>query len=176
VLQSITSHSLGNAVRTMSEWSELLMGSCKAFFLQMQPDFVANLVLCGTPVGEEKLFLCSFMTVSICCYCCIEEPFTGVMDVATIFPLLWERIKQKINFLICEMSVLHFLAVIKEVVVGGATSGILYNELPKEIITVRGLDSYIACHLHKYGWHNNTSETSRGVTSHNTSFVKGLML
>jgi len=30
VLQSI-----GTGVRTMSEWSELLMGSCKAFFLQM---------------------------------------------------------------------------------------------------------------------------------------------
>jgi len=45
VLQSIVSHSLGNVVRTMSEWSKLLMGSCKAFFLQMQPDFVAHLKL-----------------------------------------------------------------------------------------------------------------------------------
>ena len=35
VLPSIVSHSLGIGVRTMSEWSELLMGSCKAFFLQM---------------------------------------------------------------------------------------------------------------------------------------------
>ena len=32
---------------------------------------------------------------------------------------------------------MHFLAEIKEVEVGGATSIILYNELPKEIITVQ---------------------------------------
>jgi len=106
----------------------------------------------------------------------VEEPFAGVMDVATIFPLLWERIRQKINFLVCEMSLLHFLAVIKEVVIDGATSGILYNELSKEIMTERGLDSYTTCRLHKYGWPNSTSQTSRGVTSHNTSYVKGLML
>ena len=65
----------------------------------------------------------------------MEEPFAGVMDVATIFPLLWERTGLKINFLVYEMSLLPFLAVIKEVVVGGATSGILYNELSKEIMT-----------------------------------------
>ena len=35
VLQSIVSHNLGNAIRTMSEWSKFLMGSGKAFFLQM---------------------------------------------------------------------------------------------------------------------------------------------
>ena len=66
------------------------------------------------------------------------------------------------NFLVWEMSLLHFLAMIKEVAVGGATSSILYNELPKEIIIARGLDSYRACRLHKYGWPNNTSQTSRG--------------
>ena len=79
------------------------------------------------------------------------------------------------NFLVWEMSLLPFFAVIKEVVVGGATSGILYNELSKEIMTARGLDSYTTCRLHKYGWPNNTSQTSKGVTSHNTSFMKGLM-
>jgi len=100
----------------------------------------------------------------------------GIMDVAMIFPLFWERIRQKINFLVCEMSLLPFLAVIKEVVVGGATPGMLYNELPKEIITAPGLDSYTTCRLHKYGWPNNTSQTSRGVTSHNTLSMKGLML
>ena len=42
----------------------------------------------------------------------------------------------KMNFLVSEMSLLHFLAMIKKVAVGGATSCILYNELPKEIITV----------------------------------------
>ena len=80
------------------------------------------------------------------------------------------------NFLVCDMSLLPFLAVIKDVAVGGATSDILYNELLKEIMTARGLDSYTACRLHKYGWPNNTSQTSRGVTSHNTSSVNGLML
>jgi len=75
----------------------------------------------------------------------------GVMDVVMIFPLLWEKTRQKMNFLAWEMSLLPLLVVIKEVAVGGATSGILYNELHKEIMTTRGLDSYTACHLHKYG-------------------------
>ena len=43
------------------------------------------------------------------------------------------------NFLVWEMSLLPFLAVIKEVAVGGAISGIMYNELLKEIMTARGL-------------------------------------
>ena len=43
------------------------------------------------------------------------------------------------NFLVCDMSLLPFLVVIKDVAVGGATSGILYNELFKEIMTARGL-------------------------------------
>ena len=51
VLQSIFPHSLGTAVRTMSEWSQLLMGSGKAFFLSMQPDFVAHLKLVWYPCG-----------------------------------------------------------------------------------------------------------------------------
>ena len=51
VLQSIVSRSLGTGVRTMSEWSELLMGSGKAFFLSMQPDFVAHLKLVWYPCG-----------------------------------------------------------------------------------------------------------------------------
>ena len=93
VLQSIVSRSLGTAVRTLSEWSELLTGSGKALFLSMQPDFVAHLKLVWYPVGEEKLFLCSVMTVSLCCCCYMEEPFAGVMDVTMIFPLLWERIR-----------------------------------------------------------------------------------
>ena len=80
------------------------------------------------------------------------------------------------NFLVWEMSLLPFLAEIKEVAIGGATTGILYNELSKEIMTAQGLDSYTACCFHKYGWPNGTSQTSKGVTSHNNSFVNGLML
>jgi len=106
----------------------------------------------------------------------VEEPFAGVMDVATIFPLIWEQTRQKINFLVCEMSLLAFSTVIKEVAVGGPTFGIMNNELSKEIMTAQGLDSYTACRLHKYGWPHNTSQTSRGVTSYNTLSVKALML
>ena len=51
VLQSIVAHSLGTAVRTLSEWFELLMGSGKVFFLSMQPDFVAHLKLVWCPCG-----------------------------------------------------------------------------------------------------------------------------
>jgi len=53
----------------------------------------------------------------------------GVMDVVMIFPLLWERIREKMNFLVWEMTMLPFLVEIKEVTIGGATSGILCNEL-----------------------------------------------
>jgi hypothetical protein len=74
------------------------------------------------------------------------------------------------------MSLLHCFAVTKEMVVGGAISGILYSLLPKVIITARGLDSYTTCRFQKYGWPNKTLETSRGAMSHNTSSVKGLML
>ena len=74
------------------------------------------------------------------------------------------------------MRLLHWFAVTKEMVVGGATSGILYNLFPKVTITTWGLDSYIACYFHKYGCPNNTSQISMGATSQNTSSVKGLML
>ncbi len=59
------------------------------------------------------------------------------------------------------MILLHFLAKIEEMAVGGATYGILYNSLSKVIIIVQGLDSYIAWLFHKYGWPNNISQTSR---------------
>ena len=74
------------------------------------------------------------------------------------------------------MSLQPCFAVIKEMAVGGATSGILYNLFANVMITARGLDSYTACRFHKYGCPNNTSQTSRGAMSHNTSSVKGLML
>ena len=55
VLQSIVSYILGNAVRTMLEWSKLLMGSCKAFFLQMQPNIVAHLKLVWYPCRRGEV-------------------------------------------------------------------------------------------------------------------------
>ena len=121
-----------------------------------------------TLVGEGKMVLYYFMIVSLYC-CCVEEPFMSVMDVATIFPFLWERTIQKMNFLVWEMSLLHFLVVIKEVAVGGATSSILYNELPKEIITTRGLYSYTPCCIHKYGClivHQKHQEVQRHTLPH----------
>jgi hypothetical protein len=79
------------------------------------------------------------------------------------------------KFLVCEMTLLHCLGEIKEIAVGGTTSGILYNCLSKVIITLWGLDSYTTCRFHKYGYPKRTSQTSRGAISHNTSSLKGLM-
>jgi uncharacterized membrane protein YfbV (UPF0208 family) len=96
--------------------------------------------------------------------------------MATVFLFPSGRIIRKTNFLVLEMSLLHCFAITKEMVVGGAISGILYNLFPKVTIIARGLDSYTTCRFHKYDWPNNTSETSRGAMSHNTLSVKGLML
>lgn len=74
------------------------------------------------------------------------------------------------------MSLPHCFVVTKEMVVGGATSGIPYKLLTKVTITAWGLDSYTTCLFHKYGWPYKTSQTSRGSTSHNTSSMKDLML
>jgi hypothetical protein len=48
----------------------------------------------------------------------------------------------KKNYPVCEMTLLHFLEKIKEIAIGGTTSDIFYNCLPKVIITLLGLDSY----------------------------------
>jgi len=127
----------------------------------------------GTPMAEEKIFLYSSMTLSIFC-CCVEEPYLEAMGTTLFFP--WGRIIRKTNFLVWEMILLHCFAVIKDMVVGGATFSITYNLLAKVIVTKRGLDSYRVCHFHKYGCPNNTWEISRGETSHTTSSMKGLML
>ena len=44
-LKRIIYHSLGDGVRPITEWVKLSMGSCKAFFLQVQPNFIAHLKL-----------------------------------------------------------------------------------------------------------------------------------
>ena len=46
----IVSHSLGDGVWPIPEWEKLLMGPCKAFFLQVQPKFVSHLKLMWHPV------------------------------------------------------------------------------------------------------------------------------
>jgi hypothetical protein len=44
-LKRIIPHDLGDSVRPIIEWTKLPMGSCKAFFLQVQPNFVSHLKL-----------------------------------------------------------------------------------------------------------------------------------
>jgi hypothetical protein len=44
-LKRILTHSLGDGVQPITEWDKLPMGPFKAFFLQMQPNFVSHLKL-----------------------------------------------------------------------------------------------------------------------------------
>jgi hypothetical protein len=44
-LKSIIPHSFGDGVWPIIEWAKLPMGSCKVFFLQVKPNFVAHLKL-----------------------------------------------------------------------------------------------------------------------------------
>jgi len=56
-LKRISSHNLGNGVRPILESSELLMGFDKAFFLKMQPNFVAHLKLVWHPILFMSVFV-----------------------------------------------------------------------------------------------------------------------
>ena len=124
-------------------------------------------------MSEEKMSSYSSMTLSIYCSCAGEPCFEVV---ATIFFFPYGRVVRKINFLVWETILLRCFALVKEMTGGGTTFDILYNLFPKVIIIAQCLDSYTTCHLHNYGWPNNTSATSRGATSHNTSSVNGLIL
>ena len=62
-LKCIISHSLSNGVRTISEWYEFLIGTDKAFPLQMQPDFVAHLKLVWHPMLIMALLVISIGSV-----------------------------------------------------------------------------------------------------------------
>ena len=44
-LKNIVTHKLGDGVRPIMEWTKISMGSCKALFLQVQPNFVTHLKL-----------------------------------------------------------------------------------------------------------------------------------
>ena len=46
-LKRIVTHSLGDGIHPIIEWVNLLMGPYKAFFLQVQPNFVTHLKLMG---------------------------------------------------------------------------------------------------------------------------------
>jgi hypothetical protein len=56
-LKRIIPHGLGDSVRPIMEWVKLSMGSCKAFFLQVQPNFVAHLKLMWHPMLIMVLFV-----------------------------------------------------------------------------------------------------------------------
>jgi hypothetical protein len=44
-LKIIVTHNLGDGVSSIMEWEKLSVGTCKAFFLQVQPNFVSHLKL-----------------------------------------------------------------------------------------------------------------------------------
>jgi hypothetical protein len=49
-LKIIVTHNLGDGIRSIAEWMKLPMGSCKVFFLQVQPNFISHLKLVWHPV------------------------------------------------------------------------------------------------------------------------------
>ena len=49
-LKSIVTHNLGDGVQPITEWGKLPMGPCKAFLLQVKPNFVTHLKLMWHPV------------------------------------------------------------------------------------------------------------------------------
>jgi hypothetical protein len=56
-LKMIIPHGLGDGVWPIIEWEKLTMGSCKAFFLQVQPNFVAHLKLMWHPMLIMELLV-----------------------------------------------------------------------------------------------------------------------
>jgi hypothetical protein len=49
-LKIIIPHYLGDGLRPIMEWAKLPMGSCKAFFLQVKPNFVTHVKLMWHPM------------------------------------------------------------------------------------------------------------------------------
>jgi hypothetical protein len=56
-IKRIIPEGLGDGVRPIIEWEKLLMWSCKAFFLQVQPNFVTHLKLMCHPMLIMALFV-----------------------------------------------------------------------------------------------------------------------
>ena len=56
-LERIITHSLGYGVCPITEWAKLPMGSSKAFFLQVQPNFVSHLKIMWHPVLIMELLV-----------------------------------------------------------------------------------------------------------------------
>jgi hypothetical protein len=49
-LKIIVTHNLSDVVMSIAEWTKLPMGSCKAFFLKIQPKFISDVKLVWHPV------------------------------------------------------------------------------------------------------------------------------
>jgi hypothetical protein len=49
-LKIISTHSLGDGIRSIVEWMNILMGSCKVLFLQVKPNFISHLKLVCHPM------------------------------------------------------------------------------------------------------------------------------
>ena len=56
-LKIIIPHDLGDGVWTITEWVKLPMGSYKALFLQVQPNFVSHLKLMWHPMLSMELLV-----------------------------------------------------------------------------------------------------------------------
>ena len=56
-LKSVVTHNLSDGVGSIMEWTKLLMRTYKAFFLQVQPNFVAHLKLMWHPMLIMVLFV-----------------------------------------------------------------------------------------------------------------------
>jgi hypothetical protein len=49
-IKIIFTHSLGDGIRSIAEWTKILMGSYKSLFLQVQTNFVSHLKLVWHPM------------------------------------------------------------------------------------------------------------------------------
>jgi hypothetical protein len=58
-LKIIVTHNIDDGIRSIAEWTTHSMGSCKALFLQVKPNFTSHLKLVWHPVLiMELLVLC----------------------------------------------------------------------------------------------------------------------
>jgi hypothetical protein len=85
----------------------------------------------GTPTGEGEDVLVLLHDIIHLLFSCSGALSGGH---GHSLPLSLRVNHQEKKFLVLEMSLLHCFAVTKEMVVGGAISGILYSLLPKVII------------------------------------------
>jgi hypothetical protein len=49
-IKRIVTHILGDGVQPITKWMKILMGPCKAFFLQVKPNFFTHLKLMWHPM------------------------------------------------------------------------------------------------------------------------------